>query len=170
MLDGLPSLASDNGSDSLFIEAEASRQGAERHPVFRIGPEFEHLGFGKFRRRVSSSSHTSTACTSLQAHVDKVLSLRPKEQVGRIDTRRIITSVADHHAIWDRAVMNLPTDTVSFEVLSESPHLPIASWATRTNPRPTFVSVALCDMFPELLSKRLVVWHAGSIPEVHHHV
>ena len=78
----------------------------------RVGREeathFDHL----------SGSQFSRSTTSLSGAIDRVVLLRPEEQVFRANAKRVVAPVQDEQAIRHRPVVKLPREAVSQDIAS----------------------------------------------------
>ena len=66
-------------------------------------PDLAHLIFGQFRRRAMVLGAALDAL--LHHHVGHIDFADSEEQMRATDARRVVATVADHHAVWDRSAL-----------------------------------------------------------------
>lgn len=99
-----------------------------------------------------------TSKSQLGTHVQKVLVVSAKEQVGGVHATRVVPSgaiVADLYSTGDRPINQLPSDTMGQESrtgISALTQLSVAVGIDTASPKPTGVS--LVDLGPKAVSKR----------------
>lgn len=97
------------------------------------------------------------AAPALCPHVGHVVGLGAKEQMGRIDTRRIVAAVEHAQAIGDGAVAQHPRHPVAMAPAFAIPHATIAARIPgRCCPQPTLIRAATQDTLPEVGGKSLL--------------
>lgn len=87
----------------------------------------------------------------LLLHVRHVFRVRSKEQMGRVDARRVVASMAHAHPVRDWPVVQLPRVSVClFEnALGDVPVVPVPVPGLRRLPRPALIRTAYIHLGPE---------------------
>jgi hypothetical protein len=99
----LPCCAIDGGTGRLLVNAKSASDVGDQHPA---GTERSHFPYGLFCEFCSSVLFASCVwfffcglTPALGVHVGDVVSLRASEQMGRINTKAVVATVADLQSV-----------------------------------------------------------------------
>lgn len=87
---------------------------------------------------------------SFVCHILIVVSMSTKKQMGRIDTSRIVATMANAHAVWNWAIVKLITVAMRKHAFTVDSHLPVTKCHTETCPFPTIIGTTLIDLRPKV--------------------
>jgi hypothetical protein len=104
------------------------------------------------RLRVLAVAQTSWA-TAFLVHVTHVVALCAKKQVGRVAACAHVAGVTDQEAVRDRAIGQLPGNTVgTLGCVLGRGELPVSIWESTRSPQPTVAG--FIDLRPKPFSER----------------
>lgn len=103
-----------------------------------LDSELSHLIFSKAGKSVGRARVRSPSMTPLLALVTNVIGLSSKKQMINTHTRGVITSMANTHARWDRAIGQLPSKAMRqhHTTVSTTDVQSAIAIVKRTEPRP----------------------------------
>ena len=131
-----------------------------RHPEGGAVGEARGILWGKCVAALTVVAVRHMACCSAFArHVEGVVVGGPDEQMAWTHALSVVARVADVFARWNRAVCELPRDTVClYRVAPSDSEIAVAIRFDVGRPLPTPVAGEFVDLLPESLSHRSRRW------------
>lgn len=116
------------------------------HAVCKKGANLDDILLRKLRPTARTSSQRHVA--PFRAHVANVILGRAKEQVGGVDTRRVIAMMAHKQTLWNRAIVKLIGNAVRrYAGVGVKPETTIPGCIVIASPKPT--AIRLFDETPK---------------------
>lgn len=125
------------------------------------GADLPNRSLGKF----GVPERRALCISALLLHVTRVFALRAKEQVRRVNARRIVAVMADRKSVWNGAEVELPRQAVSIghrALGSKRVKASVSGAMALPGPQPARGSLA--HFFPEPLNLRGMFRHVLIIP------
>ena len=136
----------DDLSDGRWVNTEPTSSSALRHAIRTERPDLDDLLWGQTVVRVRSTFERRPA--PLLPSIGHVVLVGAKEEVGRIDARRVVAVVADVECAGI-AVCECPGDPVGVDLRSTYREDAMPSVGATGGPRPTLGEASLVHPCPE---------------------
>lgn len=154
----LPSSASNKIANRGMVHSIQPRNMGSRRAIRSKVANMPNIIFRKFCFAVIGSILDFASCSAFSHHIVNVILLRAKFQVRGINTRGIVVAravMANVQAIWNRAVVKFPRNTVNgqcaYSYLSAT-YLSMPRTLDSTRPQPTIAWAAFVNFGPKAFS------------------